>query len=163
MKKIIIKKNKMKHILYRLIFIIFIFLLFCTKNIKGKKAIINYASNHLINSIRIEPNKKELFLFYPLTGKGNFVLDCEPGDKIITNIIVKGNNPKNKNYFSMIIKFEDNTTYFFNKNNISIHNIYNNKNIDFFFYIPYETYCKNKNDIIIYNRSETIKFDFLSI
>ena len=152
----------MKHILYRLIFIIFIFLLFCTKNIRGKKAIINYASNHLINSIRIEPIKKELFLFYPLTGKGNFVLDCEPGDKIITNIIIKENNPKNRNYFSMIIKFEDNTTYFFNKNNISIHNINNNKNIDFFFYIPYETYCKNKNDIIIYNRSETIEFYFLS-
>ena len=154
----------MKHILYRLLFIIFNFIVFSPNTIRGKKAKINYLTNNLINSIKIEPIKKELFLLYPLSGKGKFFIDCQPGDKIITNIIIKDNNDsKNNNYFSMIITFEDNTKYYFNKNNISIYNINNKTNIDFFFYIPYETFCKNINDIIVYNNNKNIiNFNLLS-
>ena len=153
----------MKYISYRLLFIIFIFIKFTSKTIKGKKAKINYFTNNLINSIKIEPIKKDLFLLYPLTGKGNFILDCEPGDKLITNVILKDNdNFKNKQYFTMLITFEDNTKYYFNQNNISIYNINNKRNIDFYFYIPYETFCKNKNDIIIYNKSKNINVDLQS-
>ena len=153
----------MKHILYRLLLIIFIFITFSLKTIRGKKAIINYFTNNLINSFKIEPNKVELLLLYPLSGKGKFITDCEPGDKIITNIIIKDNDDtKSNNYFSMIITFEDNTKYYFNKNNISIYNINNNTNIDFFFYIPYETFCKNKNDIIIYDNRKNINFNLQS-
>ena len=146
----------MKQFLFRL-FIIFNFIAFSPKTIRGKKAIINYFTNNLINSIKIEPIIKELFLLYPLSGKGKFIIDCQPGDKIITNIIIKDNDDsKNHNYYSMIITFEDKTKYYFNKNNISIYNINSKKNIDLFFYIPYETFCKNKNDIIIYNNNNNI-------
>ena len=47
---------------------------------------------------------------------------------------------------------------FFNKNNISIFEINSGK---YYFYIPYETYCENKNDIYIHKK-ENIIFDLKS-
>ena len=151
----------MKQILFSLFFIFLFCILYLSKAIKGKKAIINYYSKYLINSIKVEPAKIELYFSNPITGTGNFYLDCEPGDKIIVNISLKYNFLINKDYFSMQIIFEDKTKYFVNKNNISIHDIQNikKKSINIFFYIPYETYCKNKNDIIFNNKNNIISFD----
>ena len=98
----------------------------------------------------------------PLTGIGYFYLDCEPGDKIILNISIKYNLIIYKEYLSIKITFENFTQYFFGKNNISIYDDINNnrKNITLFFYIPYETYCKNKNDIFINNNNKNNVISF---
>ena len=51
----------------------------------------------------------------------------------------------------MKIIFDDSIKFFFNKNNISIIEdaISNKKFIYIYFYIPFETYCKDKKNIII--------------
>ena len=142
----------MKQLIFRIFFSIIFLILFLSFTIKGKKATINYYTNNFINSIKVEPSQKKILFPIPLIGIGYFYLDCEPGDKIIVNISLKNNLIIKKEHLSIQITFEDFTEYFFSNNNISIYDIYNNrKNITLFFYIPYETYCKNKNDIIINN------------
>ena len=135
----------MKHIFFRLI------LLFIISRIyKGNKAIINYHFQNFINSIKVEPGENGFFFQNPLRGTGKFYLDCEPGDKIILNATTSKTNFINSN-FSMEIIFDDNIKFYFNKNNISIIKdvISNKKFIYIYFYIPFETYCKDKNNIII--------------
>ena len=156
----------MKFNLFHLLFTIFFNILFSPKNIKGKKASITYISKHFINSFLVEPSKKELIFQKPLKGKGNFILNCEPGDKIIMNITsidaIDIDDKYLDNNFAISITFEDETKYFFNKNNISI---YDKNGEKFYFYIPYETLCENKDDIYVYknkNKNENIIFDLKS-
>ena len=145
----------MKHFLFSIFFYVIFLILFLSLTIKGKKAIINYCTNNFINSVEVEPIQKKMLFHIPLTGKGYFYLDCEPGDKIIVNISLKNEFIIRKQYLSVKIVFDDSTQYFFNKYNISINNInINTKNINLFFYIPYETYCNNKNDILIKNNNK---------
>ena len=151
----------MKHILFRIFFSIIFLILFLSFTIKGKKATFNYYTNNFINSIKVEPIQKNISFHTPLTGIGYFYLDCEPGDKILLNISLNNNLIIKKEYLSIQITFEDFTQYIFSNNNISIYDINNNiKNITLFFYIPYETYCNNKSDIIINtNNNNIISFD----
>ena len=139
-------------------------ILFLSNFVKGNKSIINYYSNNLINSIKNDNSQKEYFFSKPQIGKGYFNFECEPGDKIIIYIILKNNinSTMENEETSFLITFEDNTKYLFNKDNISIYDIYDKNNISLFFYIPYETYCKNKSDIIIYNKKDIINFDLNS-
>ena len=160
------------NLLFHLLFTIFFDILFTPKKIKGKKASINFISKHFINSVLVEPSNEKLIFSKPLKGKGNFILNCEPGDKIIINITLIDGNKNLDNNFSILITFEDETKFFFNKNNISIYEInrekYNkNKSLfkenfeKYYFYIPYETYCENKDDIYIH-KNENILFDLKS-
>ena len=158
----------MKFNLFHLLFTIFFYILFSPKNITGKKASINFISKYFINSVLVEPSNKELIFPKPLKGKGNFILNCEPGDKIIINItLIEAIDTGDKyldNNFSLLITFEDETKYFFNKNNISIYDINGEK---YYFYIPYETYCESKDIIYIHkneneNEDENIFFDLKS-
>ena len=152
----------MKYILYRLLFFILIYILLSSKTVKGKKASINLFSNNLINSIKVEPHKSEIFFSNPLTGNRKFYLDCEPGDKITINITLKNKVIKNKNDFFLYIEFYDMTKFFFNNNNISINYTNQKNNINIFFYIPYETYCKNNNNIVVDNTNKSINIDLKS-
>jgi len=147
----------MKYNLFHVLFTIFFNILFSPKNIKGKKASINYISKHYINSVLVESSNKELIFSKSLKGKGSFILNCEPGDKIIIDITLNDDSKYLNNNFSLLITFEDDTKYFFNKNNISNCKINRKK---YYFYIPYETYCENK-DIFIH-KHENIIFDLKS-
>ena len=109
----------MKYNLFHLLFTIFFNILFSPKNIKGKKISINYISKHYINSVLIEPSNKELIFSKPLKGKGSFILNCEPGDKIIIDITLIDDSKYLDDNFSLLITFEDEAKYIFNKNNIS--------------------------------------------
>jgi hypothetical protein len=150
----------MKYILYRLILFFFICILFSSKYINGKRANITFFSNNLINSIKIEPDKNEVFYSNPFIGNGNILLDCEPGDKVIVNVTLRNSIIRKDNIFYMFIEFYDKTKYFFNNNNITINYTNEKKNINIFFYIPYETFCKD-NTIII-NKNGIINFDLQS-
>ena len=98
--------------LFHLLFTIFFDILFSPKKIKGKKASINFISKHFINSVFVEPSNKELIFSKPLKGKGNFILNCEPGDKIVINITLIDGNKNSDNNFSILITFEDETKFF---------------------------------------------------
>ena len=152
----------MKYILYRFLLFILIYILLSSKGVKGKKATINLFSNNLINSIKIEPYKSEIVFSNPHTGKRKLYLDCEPGDKIIINITLKNKVIKIKNDFFMYIEFYDMTKFFFNNNNISINNTNQKNNINIFFYIPYETYCKDNNNIVVDYTNKSINIDLKS-
>ena len=152
----------MKYKLYRLISykLFFFYLLFLSEYINGKKARLIFFSNHLVNSIKIEPDKNEIFYSNPYTGIGNLIIDCEPGDKIIINMTLKNNIIKKKNAFCVYIEFYDQTKYFFNNNNVTINYKNGKKDVYLFFYIPYETYCKN-NIINIY-KNNVVNIDLKS-
>ena len=105
----------MKYFLFSPLFAI----LFLSNFVKGNQSIINYYSNNLINSIKNENSQKEYFFSKPLTGKGYFNFECEPGDKIIIYIRLKNiiNSTIEENEeTSFLITFEDNIKYLFNKN-----------------------------------------------
>ena len=148
----------MKYFLFRLILLFIISILFFSNICKGKKALINYNSQYYINSIKIEPEQKEYFFKIPIIGIGNFYLDCEPGDKINLNITLNKNHIIKNEYFYIEIIFDDKTKYFFDKNNLTTtkSEINNKKFIYIYFYIPFETYCKDKNNINIYNNSNDV-------
>ena len=147
----------MKHILFRLILLFIICTLFLSRIYKGKKTLINYNFHNLINSIKVEPGENEYFFQNPLRGIGNFYLDCEPGDKIILNATRSKTNIIKNHYFYMKITFDDDIKYIYNKNNISlINDPKTSKYIYAYLFIPFETYCKDQNNIIINENSNDI-------
>ena len=123
----------MKYILYRLILFFFICILLSSKYINGKTANITFYSNNLINSIKIEPDKNEVFYSNPFIGNGNILLDCEPGDKVIVNVTLRNSIIRKDNIFYMFIEFYDKTKYFFNNNNITINYTNEKKKYKYFF------------------------------
>ena len=141
--------NNIFQILYLLL------LIFSFENIKGKKAIVNYSSKFIINSIKVEPSLNEFTFSWPSLRNNSFFLECEPGDKILINVIAKDNKTKIEDFF-ISFKFDNEIKYFFNNDNIYIY-----ENIYIYFYIPFETYCLNKNVIISY-KNEIIDFNLKS-
>ena len=144
----------MNGIIFQLLYLILILLFI--NNIKGSQADIVCFSKFSLNSIKIEQTQKEYFFPKPFSGNYKFFLECEPGDKVkisSNSIIIK----EQIEDFLITFKFNENTTYFYNKNNISIID-------DIYIYIdiPFETYCKNRKDVIISQNNVPINFSLSS-
>ena len=144
----------MNDIIFQLLYIILILLFI--NNIKGKQADIFCFSKFSLNSIKIEQTQKEYFFHKPFSDNHNFSLECEPGDKvkISSNSIISKEQIED---FLITFKFNENTMYLYNKNNISIID-------DIYIYIdiPFETYCKNSNDVIFSQINVSIDFSLSS-
>ena len=144
----------MNDIIFQLLYLILILLLI--NNIKGSQADIVCFTKFPLNSIKIEQTQKEYIFPKSFTGNYNFSFGCEPGDKvkISSNSIIIKDQIEN---FLINFKFNENTMYLYNKKNISIID-------DIYIYIdiPFETYCKNSNDVIINYNNVSINFSLSS-
>lgn len=144
----------MNDIIFQLLYIILILLFI--NNIKGKQADIFCFSKFPLNSIKNEQTQKEYFFPKPFSDNHNFSIECEPGDKVkISSISIISKQQIED--FLITFKFNENTMYLYNKNNISIID-------DIYIYIdiPFETYCKNSNDVIFSKINVSIDFSLSS-
>ena len=144
----------MNDMVFQLLYLILILLFI--NNIKGKQADIVCFSKFSLKSIKIEQTQNEYIFPKSFSGNHKFSLECEPGDtvKISSNSIISKEQIED---FLITFKFNENIKYLYNNNNISIID-------DIYIYIdiPFETYCKNSNDIIISKNNVSINFSLSS-
>lgn len=144
----------MNDMIFQLLYLILILL--PINNIEGKQADIVCFTKFPLNSIKIEQTQKEYIFPKNFSGNHKFSLECEPGDKVRINSNSIINKEQIEN-FLITFKFNENTIYLYNKKNISIID-------DIYIYIdiPFETYCKNSNDVIISNNNVSNNFSLSS-
>ena len=145
---------------------IFLFISILLTIVNGKKSIINLKTRFPVYSIQINHKKSKIFYDYNLSKNNQFPLDCEPGEKISLNITSNIIEMEKNDDFIFIFLYNNETSYFYNKKNISLISFkkFKNKNINFLieFYIPYEIYCDSHDDIIINESINAINFELNS-